>query len=136
MYLFDLNNNNNRDNSTSFMKLYSCKIYEGDELIMDLVPVVTGDGRSGLKDLVSGRKFFSPNNVNFAVSPDGEEALSGAGITAYEGKLVCLTTNNHEYKFTNGEWVDCGPMALEPIEDEEYKDMSTWICPDNKYSCF
>jgi len=136
MYLFDLNNNNNRDNSTSFMKLYSCKIYEGDELIMDLVPVVTGDGRSGLKDLVSGRKFFSPNNVNFAVSPDGEEALSGAGITAYEGKLVCLTTNNHEYKYTNGEWVDCGPMDLEPIEDEEYKDMSTWICPDNKYSCF
>ena len=103
---------------------------------MDLVPIVTGDGHSGLKDKISGRKFFSPNNVNFAVSPDGEEALSGAGITAYEGKLVCLTTNNHEYKFTNGEWVDCGMMALTPIEDSEYKEMSTWICPSNKIGCF
>ena len=136
MYLFDLNNNNKRDNSPSFMKLYSCKIYEGDVLVMDLVPIVTGDGRSGLKDKVSGQKFFSPNNVNFAVSPDGEEALSGAGITAYEGKLVCLTTNNHEYKYTNGEWVDCGMMALTPIEDSEYKEMSTWICPSNKIGCF
>ena len=137
MFLFDLNNNGGPDGSSSYMKLYGCKIYEGDQLVMDLVPIVSGEGRTGLKDKLTGLKYFSPNDVEFAVSPDGDDAVAGGGgITAYEGKLVVLTTNNHEYKYTNGEWVDCGTMDLEPIADDEYKDMSTWICPANKVGCF
>ena len=136
MYIFDLNNNNNADNSRSFMKLYSFKIYEGDELKMDLVPLVTGDGRSGLKDKVSGLRLFSPNNVNFGVSPDGADALAGGGITAYEGKLVCLTTNNHEYHYTGGQWVDKGEMTKVELSNLDYKDMTTWDYPAEKADCF
>ncbi len=140
MFIFDLNTAGTGgarvDNSRTFMKLYGFKIYEDDQLIMDLVPLVTGDGRSGMKDRISGQRFFSPNGVNFGVDPDAEGALAGGGITAYEGKLVCLSTNNHEYLYTGGQWVDKGQMVREPLANTDYKDMTTWDFPAEKADCF
>ena len=107
-------------------RIYGAKIYEGDVLVMDIVPVVTGEGRPALKDKISGKKFYTSKEGSIGVSPDGEDALNDAGISAYEGKLVCLNSNNHEYKYTNGQWVDCGEMKLEPIADDSYKNMSQW----------
>ena len=60
MYIFNLNtggiNDNRPDGSSSLMKLYSFKIYEGDVLLMDLVPIATTAGKAGVRDKISGRR--------------------------------------------------------------------------------
>lgn len=48
--------------------------------------------------------------------------------TTYEGKLVILSTDNHEYKFTGGVWTDCGSAAGQSIADTNYQNMNNWTC--------
>ena len=83
MYIFDLNTanegGNRRDNSWGFFKLYSFKIYEGETLMMDFVPIVASTGEAGLKDKLTGKKYM-PVEGHFAVSPDGEK-LIGEWVT-------------------------------------------------------
>ena len=42
--------------------------------------------------------------------------VSTLSIFAYEGKLVWLSTDNHEYQWTNGAWVDLGEIKDEAIK--------------------
>jgi len=118
--------------------LYGLKLYEGDVLVMDLVPAVNGEGKGGLKDKLTGTFYGSANSGEFQLSADGQAVASSAGISVYEGKRVKLTTDNHEYKYQNGEWLDCGKMALEEIADTtpSYKDMRNWKTNDGHMSIF
>ncbi|MBQ3630632.1 MAG: dockerin type I repeat-containing protein [Prevotella sp.] len=131
MFIFDTNtagaNDARPDNSSSKMQLFSFKIYEDEELVMDLQPIVTPIGEVGLRDKVSGKKFFSAReNVSFAMSPDGEAAANEAGITVYEGKMVFNTTDGKVYKYTNGAFVEVGERTLEAIDNTDYKNMKNW----------
>ena len=132
MYIFDLNNNGDRhgrDNSSAFMKLYSFKVYEGETLVMDLQPIVSATGKGGLRDKVSGQRFFSAQEgAEFALSPDGVAAASEAGITVYDGKMVVNTTDGKVYKYVAADeaFTEVGPCAYEPLADESYKNLNNW----------
>ena len=142
LFIFDTNTagagGNQRDNSFIYMKLYGCQIYEGETLVRDFVPIVDSEGNGGLKDKVTGEIILSASADNFVLSADGQAVASSAGISVYEGKRVKLTTDNHEYKYQNGEWLDCGKMALEEIADTtpSYKDMRNWKTNNDHMSIF
>lgn len=131
LYLFDTNTagagGNQRDNSFVYMKLYGCKIYEGETLVRDFVPIVDSEGNGGLKDKVTGVVILSATSDNFELSPDGVVAAADAGTTVYEGKRVVLKSDGHEYKYTGSEWVDCGE-AFEDITETNYQNMNNWTC--------
>lgn len=126
MFIFDLNNGGNVDNSFGFFKLYGFQIYEGEELVMDLKPFVSSTGKAGLKDKVSGKRFFSGNGAAFSVSPDGEQLVGAAGVTVYEGKMFFNTTDSKIYKYTGGAFQSLGGRTLTPIEFTDYKNMGNW----------
>lgn len=140
MFIFDLNTagvgSARRDYSASLMKLYNFKIYEGDQLIMDLQPIVSPDYKVGLKDKVSGIHFYSEEySQPFDASPDAPMGIEPTGITVYEGKIVANLSDGHAYEWKNGKWKDLGLM-LRNIEDTTYKDMRNWQCPEGKEACF
>ena len=116
--------------------LYSLKIYEGETLVLDLVPAINSEGLGGLKDQLTGTFYGSANSGTFQLSPDGEAMASDAGISVYEGKRVKLTTDNHEYKYQNGTWLDCGAMTIEEIANASYKDMRNWETNNDHASIF
>ena len=142
LFIFDTNtggaNENRRDDSYIYMKLYGCQIYEGETLVRDFVPIVDSEGNGGLKDKVTGEIIISATSDNFVLSADGQAVAASAGISVYEGKRVKLTTENHEYKYQDGQWLDCGAMALEEITDTDpsYKDMRNWKTNNDHMSIF
>ena len=104
--------------------LYGLQLYEGETLVMDLVPAINGEGKGGLKDKLTGTFYGSANNDEFQLSADGQAMAGEAGITAYEGKIVIY--NNHEYEYFNGSWVDRGEMTYEAVSEigTDYKNLS------------
>ena len=113
--------------------LYGLQLYEGDVLVMDLVPAINGEGKGGLKDKLTGTFYGSANSGEFQLSADGQAMASDAGITAYEGKIVIY--NNHEYEYFNGSWVDRGEMAYQAVTEigTDYKNLSNWSYPGSAY---
>lgn len=132
MYIFDLCHADHADGSATFMKLYSFKIFEGEDLVMDLVPVVTGEGKGGMKDKLTGTVYTSVNNGNFDLSPDGQTAGEG-GIAVYEGKMVIYDGKLYEY--TNGSFVDKGALTYKDVRDLDpaYRNLSNWSYPNASY---
>ena len=58
-------NNSSTSGSMPNYKIYSCKIYEGLELKMDLVPVFdTTSGRPGLYNYITGDTYYSSSDIN------------------------------------------------------------------------
>lgn len=114
-------------------KLYGLQLYEGETLVMDLVPAINGEGKGGLKDKLTGTFYGSANSGEFELSADGQAMAGEAGITAYEGKIVIY--NNHEYEYFNGSWVDRGEMAYQAVPEigTDYKNLSNWSYPGSAY---
>ncbi|MBO7069278.1 MAG: Ig-like domain-containing protein, partial [Bacteroidaceae bacterium] len=114
-------------------KLYGLQLYEGETLVMDLVPAINGEGKGGLKDKLTGNFYGSANSGEFELSADGQAMAGNAGITAYEGKIVIY--NNHEYEYFNGSWVDRGEMAYQAVAEigTDYKNLSNWSYPGSAY---
>ncbi len=108
-------------------KLYSLKLYEGETLVMDLVPVVTAEGKGGLKDKLTNTVYTSANSGDFELSADGQVIAGEAGISVYPGKLVINTTDQHEYNWNGEQWVDLGSV-YKPITDTNYQNMNNWTC--------
>ena len=133
MYFFDLCHADHADGSATFMKLYTVQIYEGETLVMDLVPAVNGEGKGGLKDKLTGTFYGSANSGEFELSADGQAMAGEAGIPVYEGKIVIY--NNHEYEYFNGSWVDRGEMAYATVPEigTDYRDLSYWSYPGSAY---
>ena len=130
MYIFDLCHADHADGSATFMKLYTFKIYEGETLVMDLVPIVNGEGKGGLKDKLTGNIYYSANSGNFEL-PEG--AGTEAGIPVYEGKMVIY--NGHQYEYTNGSFVDRGALTYAPVAEigTDYRNLSNWSYPGSNY---
>lgn len=63
MYIF-ADNNAGTNKDTLAMKLYYCKIWDGDNLVRDFVPHLE-NGEYCLLDNVSGEVFLSPNGTSF-----------------------------------------------------------------------
>ena len=113
--------------------LYGLQLYEGDVLVMDLVPAINGEGKGGLKDKLTGTFYGSANSGEFELSADGQAMAGDAGIPVYEGKIVIY--NNHEYEYFNGSFVDRGEMAYQAVTEigTDYKNLSNWSYPGSAY---
>ncbi len=114
-------------------KLYSLKLYEGDVLVMDLVPAVDAEGKGGLKDKLTSKFYGSANNGTFELSADGQAIAADAGISVYPGKYVINTTDNHEYNWNGNDWVDVGATSTEAIANTAYQNMNNWTCRFSGY---
>ena len=114
-------------------KLYGLQLYEGETLVMDLVPAINGQGKGGLKDKLTGTFYASANSGEFELSADGQAMAGDAGIPVYEGKIVIY--NNHEYEYFNGNFVDRGEMAYQAVSEigTDYKNLSNWNYPGSAY---
>ena len=54
------------------MRIYSCKIYDGETLVRDFVPVVrTSDSKAGLYDLETDAFFGNAGSGSFTAGPEG-----------------------------------------------------------------
>lgn len=120
LYIFNLNNNGTVDTSPAYMRLYSFKIYEGETLVRDYVPVATADGRGGLKDRLTDEIVTAANGIPFVLSPD-------AGSTVYEGKLFLNEADHKEYRYTDGHFEELGTY-LKPATGigTDYANLSNW----------
>ena len=116
-----------------FVTIYGLQLYEGETLVMDLVPAINGEGKGGLKDKLTGTFYGSANSGEFELSPDGQAMAGESGITAYEGKIVIY--NGHEYLYWNGEWKDQGAVAYQSVPEigNDYKNLSNWTYPGSAY---
>ena len=116
-----------------FITLYGLQLYEGETLVMDLVPAINGEGKGGLKDKLTGAFYGSATSAEFELSADGQAMAGSAGIPVYEGKIVIY--NNHEYEYFNGSFVDRGEMAYQAVPEigTEYKNLSNWSYPGADY---
>lgn len=125
--------NKQTDCYNTLTTLYGLQLYEGETLVMDLVPAINGEGKGGLKDKLTGTFYGSANSGEFELSADGQAMAGEAGITAYEGKIVIY--NNHEYEYFNGSWVDRGEMAYQAVSEigTDYKNLSNWSYPGSAY---
>lgn len=71
IYLFALNENSS-PNSVTYCaaKLYRFRVYEGDALVMELLPFVDGNSVACLKDTVSGDLFYNSGSGSFTYGTD------------------------------------------------------------------
>jgi len=107
-----------------YVTIYSLKIYEGETLVYDLIPVLS-EGKGGMKDKLTGTIYKSANDKDFYVG--GVES----GISVYEGKMVYNTTDGNIYKYTNGDFVNLGARTLGsaiaiPEGFVDYRNMNNW----------
>ena len=141
LYVFAQNKAGSIDCQNPSLIMYDMKIYEGETLVMDLVPVVDGEGNGGLKNKVTGTVYTSANSTNFELSADGQAIAADAGISVYDGKRVINTTDQHEYKWNGTAWEDLGSV-YSPIAATNYQDMRTiangggWECKYGYESTF
>lgn len=68
LYLF-AENCEDMAETPSAMKLYSCQIYDGENLIRDFVPCVNSSGVAGLYDTVEGEFYAAEYGTNFEAGP-------------------------------------------------------------------
>lgn len=118
------------DCNNPLLTLYSLKLYEGETPVMDLVPAVNGEGKSGLKDKLSGTFYTSANSGEFELSPDGQALAGTAGIPVYEGKMVIY--NDRLYEYSKGNFVDKGKMKYNEV-GVDYRNLSNWSYPGSAY---
>ena len=115
--------------------LYSLNLYEGETLVMQLVPAVDPEGKGGLLDKLTGTFYGSANSGTFKLSKDGEALAGDAGITVYPGKLVINTTDQHEYQWNGEAWVDLGSV-YEAISATAYRNLNNWTTNDDHKGVF
>ena len=125
LYIFTINNNNSPTSDYSYAKLYGFKIYEGDELKHDFVPIVDSSEKGGLLDKITGTIILSATNTDFNKSntfATGKGATN-KGVSTYKGKLVVNSDNNIEYLWDGTQWVPQGcvvtPSAIDSYEGSE-----------------
>lgn len=102
-----------------------CKVYIGDTLLyqpyspsgqtpcFEVVEALSGASGDYVDVYnTSDAKWYKKNNLNqyeeYGIMPT-VDALSG--VTYYVGKLVILSTDSHEYKWTGSAWSDLGGMV-------------------------
>ena len=116
MYIFNLNNNGSLPTSNSaLIKLYYFKIYSGQTLIRDFIPVLqVSTRRYGLWDKVEGKFYTSPNGMPFSgklyydsevqyLRSTGTQymtfplSVSAGTYFSFEGKVMPLYSSSSKY---------------------------------------
>ena len=92
MYIFTFNNNGTPSYRAAF-RLYSFKIYEGDVLVRDFVPVRRSDGVNGLLDNVS-ETFYTNAGTGAFMSNLAEDAKS---VPSGYKQLSYIESNGTQY---------------------------------------
>ncbi len=91
-------------------RLYSAKIWDGDELLRDFAPCVADDGEAGLYDAVS-RRIFKPTGKTF------DPASQIGGVT---NVLVEVDPPNIRLEYVDSDgsadYVDLGVIARDGVE--------------------
>ena len=116
LFIFDLSTGNGTpDGSRSKMKLYSFKIYEGNDLVRDYVPI-TANGEGGLYDKVNDTTIGATGSL-----------ACGPITTYYNGKIIYDPTDKVVKKHNGSEFVSIGNMNPDAsINATEYKNMKNW----------
>ena len=97
----------------SNVRLFSTKIWDGDELLRDFVPCVDSVGEAGLYDRVSERVFKSPTAYSLATQVGGcTNWLPPAVGTLPDAKIEYIESDG-----TN-DYFDVGVMAKDGVEME------------------
>ena len=125
--------NKQTDCYNPYMTLYGLQLFEGETLVMDLVPAVNGEGKGGLKDKLTGTFYGPATSAEFELSPDGQAMAGEAGVPVYEGKMVIY--NGHQYEYTNGSFVDKGALTYQAVPEigSDYRNLSNWSYPGSTY---
>lgn len=77
MYLFGFNNTGNADTRSLQLKIYRCKLYEGDTLIRDFIPCYRkSDNVIGLYDLVNDVFYTNQRTGTFLKGNDVTETIT------------------------------------------------------------
>ena len=71
-YMFCVNNANSVQYPSS-IRLYSCKIYESDSLVMDALPVLDGEGVACIYDKTSAKFIYNAGSGDFIAGPVAQE---------------------------------------------------------------
>lgn len=71
LFLFAMNSGGTVDSSTlATMKLYRFRIFEGNSLVMELLPAIDQDNVVCLKDTISGNYFYNQGTGDFVFGTD------------------------------------------------------------------
>ena len=65
-------------------KIFSCQIYDNDNLVRDYVPCINSDGTAGLLDMVEGVFYLNAGTGTFAVGEVVDIPEGGGGSTTIE----------------------------------------------------
>ena len=94
IYIFNGNNNGTLANYYGYIRLYSFKIYNNNQLVRDFIPVQRiEDSLYGLYDNVSKQFFTSPNNVKFIGPNVPDEYISVNLAGAYINTGISAAEN-------------------------------------------
>ena len=105
--------NGNSYPARSNIRLFSTKLWDGDELLRDFVPCVDSVGEAGLYDRVTERVFKSPTAYSLATQVGGcTNWLSLAEGTLPDAKISYIESDG-----TN-DYFDVGVMAKDGVEME------------------
>ena len=68
--------------------------------------------------IISEKRWYALNNQSKWEKYGVIELVSSLdNVTAYDGKLVCNTTDMHEYKYTNNAWTDQGEVSESVVKN-------------------
>lgn len=88
LYLFTMNDKGKpRDMNMSWMKLYSCQIYDNGILVRDYVPCENSSGVGGLYDKVSGQFFANAGTGSFVVGAKNGITYNRSGVARKVRKM-------------------------------------------------
>ena len=109
----------------TLMRLYSCKIWDGDELMRDYLPCVADDGKAGLYDTVS-RRIFTAGTAN----PFDLEVGVGACTNAVPIPVGTLPDTKISYIESDGanDYFDLEVPAKDGVEMEAVME---WVTVPN-----
>ena len=103
----------NSNPARSNIRLFSTKIWDGDELLRDFVPCVDSAGEAGLYDRVTERVFKSPTAYSLAT----QVGACTNWLSLAEGTLPDAKISYIESDGTN-DYFDVGVMAKDGVEME------------------
>lgn len=98
-----------------YEKIYYFKVYEGDNLIRDLVPCININNIPGFYDLIT-KQFYTTSNGVLGHGTVLNNSLED--ITHYTGKLILF--HGHQYKYDGTEWVDMGEFDPDADPNEYF----------------
>ena len=85
------------------MRVYSCKIYDGDTLVRDFIPVLNADGEACLYDKVEPKFYYNQGTGEFDFEPEYEytpvEYLESTGTQYIDTRVIANDVDTIKMQF-------------------------------------